>query len=159
ESETATTMPYFFGYRAYDQRRYVEGEPVELVFPFGHGLSYASFDYANLELPCESVAKNAVFNVSVDITNTSSVDGDEVAMLFVKPPPRPEGVVGDRPWKELQSFARVSVPAGETVTAELPLRVRDLRRWEGDEEGNWTIDEGEYTIVVAKNAEDAETSP
>ena len=158
DSETSTTMPYFFGYRAYDQRKYVDGVPVELVFPFGHGLSYSVFEYANLGLPCESVTKDAVFNVSVDITNTSSVDADEVAMLFVKPPPKPNGATGERPWKELKSFARVSVPAGKTVTAKLPLRVRDLRRWEGDTEGNWTIDEGEYTIVVAKNAEDAETS-
>jgi hypothetical protein len=76
----------------------------------------------------------------------------------VKPPPKPAGVTGDRPWKELKSFARVSVPAGQTVTAELPLRIRDLRRWEGGPDGRWVIDSGRYTILVGKDAQDAEAS-
>ena len=79
-------------------------------------------------------------------------------MLFVKPPPKPSGIQGERPWKELKSFARVSVPAGTTVTAKLPLRVRDLRRWEGDEMGKWVVDSGDYTILVGKDAEHAETT-
>lgn len=79
-------------------------------------------------------------------------------MLFVKPPPRAAGRTGERPWKELKSFARVSVPAMQTVKADLPLRIRDLRRWEGGEDGSWVIDSGEYTIVVAKDAEAAETA-
>ncbi len=158
ESDTQTSMGYFFGYRDYDKRKHIDGQPVNLVFPFGHGLSYSSFDYGNLSLPCETVSDDAVFNVTVDITNTSIVDGDETAMLFVKPPPAPAGVTGERPWKELKSFARVAIPAGQTVTAALPLRIRDLRRWEGDANGHWVTDSGEYTIVVAKNAEDAETA-
>jgi hypothetical protein len=79
-------------------------------------------------------------------------------MLFIKPPPKPSGIDGERPWKELKSFARVTVGAGETVTAELPVRVQDLRRWEGGPNGEWVIDSGEYTIVVGKDAEDAETA-
>jgi beta-glucosidase len=84
--------------------------PVSMVFPFGHGLSYSTFEYENLVLPCTVAEKDAIFNVSVDISNTSTVDGDEVALLFVKPPPKPAGIRGERPWKELKSFARVSVP-------------------------------------------------
>lgn len=158
DTEEATTMDYFFGYREFDRRQYVEGTPVNLVFPFGHGLSYSKFDYSDLSLPCDAVTKEAVFNVSVNITNTTAVDGDEVPMLFVKPPPKPAGITGERPWKELKSFTRVSVPAGQTVPAELPLRIQDLRRWEGGADGRWVIDSGEYTILVGKNAEDAETS-
>ena len=76
----------------------------------------------------------------------------------MKPPPKPAGITGDRPYKELKSFARVRVPANTTVTAQLPLRIQDLRRWEGGENGKWVIDSGEYTILVGKNAADAETS-
>jgi beta-glucosidase len=158
ETETVTNMGYFFGYREFDRQKYIDQTVVNLVFPFGHGLSYSTFEYANLTLPCQEVTKDAIFNVTVDITNTSAVAGDEVAMLFVKPPQKPAGITGERPWKELKSFARVSVPAGETVTAELPLRIRDLRRWEGGPTGNWVIDSGDYTIVVAKDAEAAETA-
>jgi beta-glucosidase len=157
EGETATSMGYFFGYREFDRQQYMEARPVDLVFPFGHGLSYSSFQYSNLTLPCQEVTKEAIFNVTVDITNTSAVDGDEVAMLFVKPPPKPSGIAGERPWKEFKSFARVSVPANQTATARLPLRIRDLRRWEGDADGRWVIDSGVYTVLVGKNAEDAET--
>ncbi|MEI9937755.1 MAG: glycoside hydrolase family 3 C-terminal domain-containing protein [Pseudomonadota bacterium] len=155
--EEGTQMGYFFGYREYDRRK-AAGQAVELVFPFGYGSSYSTFEYGNLILPCQTVTKSAIFNVSVDIENTSAVDGDEIAMLFVKPPPKPAGSTGDRPLKELKSFARVSVKAGQTTTAQLPLRIRDLRRWEGDASGKWVIDPGAYTILVGKNAADAETS-
>ncbi len=79
-------MGYFFGYREYDRRR-ATGQTVGLVFPFGHGLSYSHFEYSNLVVPCQTATKDAIFVVSVDIENTSSSDGDEIAMLFVKPPP------------------------------------------------------------------------
>jgi beta-glucosidase len=158
DTASSVNLGYFFGYREFDRRRYVANESAELVFPFGHGLSYASFEYGALTVPCETVSDEAIVAVTVDIANTSNVDGDEVAMLFVKPPPKPKGAPGERPWKELKSFARVTVPAGATVTAELPLRVRDLRRWEGDEDGKWVLDSGDYTVLVGKNADDAEAS-
>jgi hypothetical protein len=77
----------------------------------------------------------------------------------VKPPPKPAGITGDRPVKELKSFARVSVPKNGMTVAHLPLRIKDLRRWEGDATtGRWTIDKGDYTIIVGKDADDAEAS-
>lgn len=158
DTDASVSLGYFFGYREFDRRRYVANEPAELVFPFGHGLSYASFEYGGLTVPCDTVSETAIVPVSVDITNTSGVDGDEVAMLFVKPPEKSQSATGERPWKELKSFARVTVPAGATVTAELPLRIRDLRRWEGEEDGKWVLDSGDYTLMVGKNADDAEAS-
>lgn len=157
ETETVTTMDYFFGYRAYDKRKFVDNEDISVIYPFGHGLSYSTFEYANVSAPCTAaVPKDAIFEVTVDVTNTSQRDGDEVVFLFIKPPPKPAGVMGERPWKELKSFARVSVPAGQTVQAKLPVRVQDLRRWEGDKSGKWVIDSGEYTMLIGKNADDAE---
>jgi beta-glucosidase len=154
-SESSTTMGYFFGYREYDRRK-AAGDTVDLVFPFGHGLSYSTFEYSQLAVPCATANKGAIVDVTVDIENTSATDGDEVAMLFVQPPAKPSGISGERPIKELKSFARVTVRAGRSVTAHLPLRIRDLRRWEGDASGRWVIDSGEYTILVGKNADAAE---
>lgn len=151
DQPNSTTMGYFFGYREYD-RVAAAGMPVELVFPFGHGLSYSTFSYSNLSVPCGEVTKNAIVDVTVDITNDSDVDGEEIAMLFVQGPPPAEGVTGKRPVKELKSFAKVRVPAKQTVTAHLPVRVQDLKHWEGDANGKWIIDNGTYTVLVGGNA-------
>jgi len=159
DSETTTDMGYFFGYREFDRRKYVDGTAVNLIYPFGHGMSYSTFSYENLTMPCTGpVSKEAIFEVTVDVKNSSAVAGDEVAMLFIKPPAKPANVSGERPWKELKSFARVSVDAMGMTTARLPVRVRDLRRWEGDANGKWVIDSGDYTVVVAKDAEAAEAA-
>ena len=157
--EAGTQMGYFFGYREYDRRK-AAGDTVNLIYPFGHGLSYSSFTYSGLMVPCTApVTNDAVVDITVNIANTSAVDGDEIAMLFVKPPPKPAGITGDRPVKELKSFARVSVPKNGMTVAHLPLRIKDLRRWEGDATtGRWTIDKGDYTIIVGKDADDAEAS-
>ena len=158
--ELGTKMGYFFGYREYDRRK-AAGEATAMVFPFGHGLSYSKFTYSNLMVPCqtEQASKEAVVDITVDVENTSAKDGEEVVLLFVKPPAKPAGITGDRPVKELKSFAKIPVKAGMKGTAHLPLRIRDLRRWEGNESGKWVTDSGEYTILVGKNADDAETSP
>jgi beta-glucosidase len=159
ETDTETHMGYFFGYREYDRRKAAGMNP-QLVFPFGHGLSYSTFAYSALTVPCgaDGAKKDGILDITVDIQNTSQVDGQEVAMLFVKPPAKPTGISGDRPVKELKSFAKVAVPAGGKTTAHLPLRIRDLRRWEGDDKtGRWTIDSGAYTIEVGKDADDADS--
>ncbi len=160
-----TKMGYFFGYREYDRRK-AAGLAPNMVFPFGHGLSYSAFTYSNLQIPCMSGAgANGIVDVKVDVTNTSQVDGDEVVLLFVKPPPKPAGILGDRPVKELKSFAKVHVAAGQTVMGvDLPVRIKDLRHFETDPPvatattGHWTIDPGAYTIEVGKDADDADAN-
>ncbi len=158
DADQATTMGYFFGYREYDRRK-AAGETPDMVFPFGHGLSYSTYQYSNVQVPCATPTQDAVFNVTVDIKNTSDRDGEEIAMLFIKPPAKPASTIGDRPVKELKSFVRVPVAAGASVTANLPVRMRDLRRWAPDSAtattGKWVIDPGTYTVLVGKDADDA----
>jgi beta-glucosidase len=94
-------------------------------------------------------------DVTVDITNTSAVPGEEVALLFIKGPATT--ATGARPVKELKSFTKVAVPAMGMVTAHLPLRINDLRHWEGDATtGSWVIDKGVYTVLVGKSGADAD---
>jgi beta-glucosidase len=153
DQANSTTMGYFFGYRDYDKRA-ADGAPVTLVFPFGHGLSYSNFTYGNLAIPCTEATERAILNITVDITNTTATPGEEVALLFVKGPA--PAVPGNRAVKELKSFAKVAVPAMGTTTANLPLRIQDLRHWTGDAGGSWVIDKGVYTVLVGKSGADAD---
>jgi beta-glucosidase len=146
----STNMGYFFGYRHYDKM----GTAANLVFPFGHGLSYSTFTYGNLQVPCTTATEKAILDVTVDITNTSAVAGQEVALLFVKGPATT--ATGARAVKELKSFAKVTVPAMGMTTAHLPLRINDLRHWEGAANGSWIIDKGMYTVLVGKSGADAD---
>ncbi len=158
--ELGTNMGYFFGYREYDRRK-AAGENPAMIFPFGHGLSYSKFTYSGLMVPCqtEQATKDAVLDITVDIENTSA-HGRRRSRAAVREAAAQAGRDhGDRPVKELKSFAKIAIKAGQKGTAHLPLRIRDLRRWEGNEGGKWVTDSGAYTILVGKNADDAETSP
>jgi beta-glucosidase len=156
---TTTTMGYLFGYRYYDDLA-ARGQPAQLVFPFGHGVSYTKFQYSNLLIPCSDVTKGGVVNVTVDIANVGSVEGDEIAMLFVKGPPKAATITGARAVKELKGFYKVNLPPmgtdGSAKRITIPLRIDDLRHWEGDANGSWVIDPGVYTIMVGPSGADAD---
>jgi beta-glucosidase len=136
-------LGYFVGYRDYD-RRAVAGETVDVAFPFGHGLSYTTFAYSDLAVPCAEATDAAVLDVTANVTNTGTRSGDEVAFLFVA---GPAGASEPRSVKELKSFERVTVAPGATATVHLPVRVRDLRHW-STAANAWVVDRGEYTVRV-----------
>jgi beta-glucosidase len=155
----STEMGYFFGYRLYDKLK-ADGTPKELVFPFGHGLSYTTFEYLGIDVPCADVTKDGVIDVKVTVSNAGAVAGDEVVLLFVKGPPKAAGVTGERPVKELKGFRRVNLAAkgteGDTKIITIPLKIEDLRHWEGDAAtGKWVIDDGDYTLMVGPSGDDA----
>jgi len=134
-----TTMDYYLGYRYFDQPGKAAPQ-----FPFGHGLSYTKFDYSNLVVPCGTVTKNGVVNVSVDVTNSGSVAGDEVVLLFTSYP----GTTKRRSVKELKGFARVSLDAGAKKTVTIPLRVSDLKFWDKD----WVVESGAVKVMVGPSS-------
>jgi beta-glucosidase len=152
ESAQSTTMGYFFGYRFYDFKNMSDG----LVYPFGHGLSYTTFTYDTLQVPCQQVGQNAIINVTVNVKNTGPVAGDEVALLFVKgPKPASDTSGAARPVKQLASFAKVHLEAGASAPVTLPVRIQDLKHWQGDEKtGKWVIDPGAYTVLVGPSGAD-----
>ena len=137
-----TVMDYYVGYRYFDKMS------VTPLFPFGFGLSYASFEYKKVELGCSDMTKNAVLPVNVTLANTGTVDGDETVMVFVSYP----GTSARRPSKELKGFLRVSLKAGEEKTVKIPIRAADLKYWMGDASGKWVVESGDVKVQVGPNA-------
>jgi beta-glucosidase len=138
-----TVMDYHVGYRHYDKNG------ITPLFPYGHGLSYTTFQYKHLQVPCSDVTADGVVNVQVDITNTGAVKGDEVAFLFVSYP----GSRVRRPVKELRGFHRVTLEPGQTRRITFPIRVADLAYWDTASSG-WKVDTGPVQIAVGPSAAD-----
>ncbi len=92
------------------------------LFPFGHGLSYTTFDYENIRTDAAEFAAGGAVTVSADVTNTGDRAADEVAQLYVR------DLVGNvtRPVRELKGFRRLRLEPGERTTVSFVLRAEDL---------------------------------
>lgn len=146
-----TQMDYYLGYRYYDN---AGKTPLR---SFGYGLSYTTFTYSNLQVPCSTVAKDGTVNVQVDVANNSAVAGDEVVFLFVSYP----STTARRPAKELKGYKRVALAgkgtSGDAVRVTIPLRVKDLKYW-NMQTGAWTVESGTVKVIVAPSAAAAGTA-
>ncbi len=134
---TVTQVSYYAGYHYFDQNGTTP------LFPFGAGMSYTTFQYGNLDVPCATVTEGGVVNVEVDVTNAGAVAGDEVTFLFVSYP----GTTARRPAKELKGFVRETVEPGQTVRVTIPLRISDLKYWDAAS-SSWKIESGPVTVMV-----------
>ncbi|GAA4750583.1 glycoside hydrolase family 3 N-terminal domain-containing protein [Amnibacterium soli] len=105
-------------------RRYWD-EPSTPLFPFGHGLSYARFSYADLQVDRESVGRDGSVAVSVVVRNESTRDGEEVVQLYL----HQRSGTASRPVRELKGFQRVAVPAGEERRVEFAVGPDERRYW------------------------------
>ena len=126
------------GYRWYDCKQ------VPVAYPFGFGLSYATFQYSDLEV--QPTAEG--FNVRFALSNDSSVDAEEVAQVYVS---RPSSHI-ERPIKELKGFRRVALKAGERKTVTIPVRRADLCHWDESAQ-TWMLEPGNMTILVGGSSD------
>jgi len=119
--------------------RYLQQEP---LFPFGHGLSYTSFQYGKPMLDKERVAAGQSVKLTVPVTNSGRRDGDEVVQLYLRK-------VGDAagPLKTLRSFQRLFIPAGETAEVTFELGEKELEWWDESIQSVGSCP-GEYEIMV-----------
>ena len=119
---------------------YLKSKP---LYPFGYGLSYTTFKYANAKTSSETLKQNGEVAFSVDVTNTGSRDGDEVVQMYV----RHLGFKVERPLKELKGFERVAIPAGQTRQVSLKLNAADLAYWD-ERQKKWVVEAEPVEIQV-----------
>ncbi len=145
-------LPPMMDYNIRDGRTYMyfKGEP---LYPFGYGLSYATFKYSNLRTSSPEVAKDGTVTVSVDLTNTGAMAGDAVVQLYVKH--LASKVV--RPNEELKGFKRVTLKAGETKTVEIPLKASSLAWWDEKLPG-FRVEAEPVRVMVGNSSSDIELS-
>ena len=117
-------LPPMMDYNIRNGRTYMyfKGEP---LYPFGYGLTYTSFDYANAKINTPRINPKTPATISVDITNTGDRVGDEVVQLYITH----IGSRVSRPIKELKGFSRITLQPHETKTVSFPLKAADLAYW------------------------------
>jgi beta-glucosidase len=125
----------YVGYRGFDKHN------VEPLFPFGHGLSYTTFNYSQLKI--------AFPNVSVSVRNSGTRAGAEVVQLYLQPPPSRV----DRPAKELKGFGRVTLQPGETKTVSFTLDKSALSYYDSAVH-DWVAEPGRFTVLVGASSRD-----
>ncbi|MBR2061337.1 MAG: glycoside hydrolase family 3 C-terminal domain-containing protein [Tidjanibacter sp.] len=137
------TEGMYVGYRWFDTKN------VPVMYAFGHGLSYVTFDYANIETNKKSYKANDVIKVTFDLTNNGDMVADEVAQLYVT---RLDATV-EWPVKELKAFDRITLQPGETKSVTLEVPVSSLRYW-NVETHDWALENGNIEIMVGTASDD-----
>lgn len=133
----------FVGYRYYDKKE------MDVLFPFGHGLSYTTFEYSNLRLSASEITDKDTLTVTVTVTNTGSREGKTVVQLYV----------GDdkstvlRPVRELKGFEKVPLEPGESKEVSFTLDKRSFAYW-NEQIHDWHVETGDFTIQVGQSSRD-----
>ena len=131
------------GYRWYDARR------LAVAYPFGHGLSYTEFDYADLQVNVVEEGRRPRVAVSLTLTNTGTRAGAEVVQVYVSDPVASVF----RPIQELRGFAKVSLEPSQSRRVTLELDDRAFAFWHSGR-GGWVVEGGEFEIRVGASSRD-----
>ena len=133
----------FVGYR------YYESKAMDVLFPFGHGLSYTTFKYSNMTIEKTTMLDSEELRVSVDVENTGKRTGKEVIQLYVSP--KSNTIV--RPAKELKGFEKIELQPGEKQTVTFILNKRSFAYW-NTEIADWHVESGVYEVQFGKSAKE-----
>lgn len=133
----------YIGYRYYDKAK------KDVLFPFGFGLSYTTFEYSDLKLSADAIKDSDTLTVSFKIKNTGAVDGAEIAQIYVAD----KASTIFRPEKELREFKKVFLKAGEEKEVTLTLSKRAFAFFNINC-NDWCVESGEFDILVGASSRD-----
>ncbi len=132
------------GYRWFDRKG------VTPLYPFGHGLSYTTFEYSGLTVePLTETDEHALARVGCRVRNTGSVAGAEVVQLYATPPA--DDV--ERPVRELRNFMKVTLEPGRQAEVVFELSADDLAIWD-EAQGGWCTPSGTVGLQVGSSSRD-----
>ncbi len=138
-------LPIFYNHKpSVAGKRYVEMDG-RALYPFGHGLSYTSFAYANLRLEPAAIRADQAATVFVEVTNSGARAGNEVVQLYL----RDEYASVTRPLRELKGFERIHLESGETKTVRFELGFDELSLW--DASLRRVVEPGTFRVMVGGN--------
>lgn len=137
----------YIGYRYYDKAE------KDVLFPFGYGLSYTTFEYSDIKLSSKEIKDTDTVTVSFKIKNTGDADGAEIAQLYVADK---ESTIF-RPVKELKGFKKVFLKAGEEKEISIDLSKRAFAFY-NIELGDWQVETGEFDILIGASSRDIKLS-
>ena len=145
-------VPIYYGHKPSGGRSHWKTTYVDLsnepLYPFGFGLSYTTFELSDLRLDRQGAAAGQTVAVTLEVTNTGNIAGDEVVQLYV----RNAAASMTRPLKELMGFCRVHLAPGERRTVTFDLAVSQLAFL--DREMRWVVEPGQVRVMVGTSSAD-----
>ena len=127
--------------------RYFDSFDRQVSYPFGYGLSYATFEYINPMIKSE----NGIYTITLNVKNIGNYPGKEVVQLYVS---APNAEKTNKPAKELKAFAKTKeLQPGESVTVTLIVKASELASY-NEESSSWIVDEGNYAFLLAASSRD-----
>jgi len=141
-------LPMYYNHKPSAQFNNYVTEDALPLYPFGFGLSYTNFTYSNLKFSADKIKADESVVVSVDISNSGKVKGDEIAQLYI----HKKVASVTRPVLELKGFERISLESGQTKTVLFTVDKSKMAFWDYDMK--FTVEPGEYDILVGKSSVD-----
>jgi beta-glucosidase len=140
-------LPYYYNHKPTSRHVYVD-QDTSALFPFGHGLSYTTFQYSDLKIAQPHIPLNGSVNISISIKNIGKVEGTEVVQLYLR------DVIASvtTPVKSLKGFKRITLKPGESGIVQFNVDNKELMLW--NREMKQVVEPGEFKVMIGSSSED-----
>ena len=141
-------LPLYYNHKPSAQFNNYVSQDIQPLYKFGFGLSYTNFTYDNIQFSSDKIDKDGTVDVTVDVTNSGKVKGDEIVQLYI----HQKVASVTRPVMELKGFERISLNPGETKLVHFTIDKSKLSFWDYDM--HYTVESGDFEIMIGKSSGD-----